>query len=173
MHTPLILAVVAFGLTCYTLAKVYSKQRQALKTQHEAVEYKLVGECAKIRDEIKMIEEKIVNLASEISQYRAENINMTSLLNFAITPAEVRPPKLPPANRHPRTEEQKRQASVKKTAEHAERKSLIALYGLPKTTSLKEARKVDEMEKKRAQEQVALTPQVIGESLNEPLKIPS
>lgn len=144
MHTPLILAVVAFGLTCYTLAKVYSKQKQDLKTQREALEYKLIGESAKILDELNQIKAQIAILQMNTNPIA----NLEKMMMFPPKVELSAEKRLPPANRKPRTEEQKRLAAEQKKAWWAEKRAK------------------EEEEKKRAQEQNVPAPSLVGEPAN-------
>lgn len=159
MHTPLILAVVAFGFTCYTLARVYSKQKQDMKTQREALEYKLIGESSKILYELNEIKAQIAVL-----QLNANSIpNIERMIMTPRKPEVFTVKKLPAANRNPRTEDERKAASERAKVRWANMSEEERRKLSENAKARAAARRAKMEEEKRAQEPEAPAPSLIGE----------
>lgn len=89
-----------------------SRQKSEIKFHREALEYKLIGESSKIQEVMGKIIDQNVKIGLN-SDYTIELIKEIVAKKKA---SQDIPVHLPPANRKPRTEEQKRVAAEKKKA---------------------------------------------------------
>lgn len=144
-----ILIGALLGLIIYLYGRIGFINNQ-IKFNREALEYKLIGESARLQDEMLQLKIKMDKIDAAMSLVLADIHNRNMKVPSKPTP-------LPPANRHPRSEEQKKLAAEKKKKWWADKRRLAAEISFKPLISLKDGQDLVQELKKR-QEQNGTAP---------------